>query len=226
MSDRNASRGRNHPSNMLIRLIPHLDPKGQVARDVPASDGWGRRSRVRRGGARVAPDASHGLSAPDGKLHARVSDARQLHSRLPDAAPAVPDALGDTLRAVPDAAPAVPDAAPAVPDATGDTLRALPDAAPAVPDATGDTLRALPDALRDTLPALPDAAPALPDATGDTLRALPDAAPAVPDSGLHACCLYHTFGDVLLPCPPAPDAVPGVPRGGRPAAAGIGELDR
>ena len=34
MSDRDTSRRRNHPPNMLIRLIPHLDPKGEVARDV------------------------------------------------------------------------------------------------------------------------------------------------------------------------------------------------
>ena len=34
MADRNASRRRNHPPNMLIRLVPHLDPKGQVARDI------------------------------------------------------------------------------------------------------------------------------------------------------------------------------------------------
>jgi hypothetical protein len=34
MSKRGASRRRNHPPNMLIRLIPHLDPKGEIARDV------------------------------------------------------------------------------------------------------------------------------------------------------------------------------------------------
>ena len=34
MSDRNASRRRNHPPNMLIRLVPHLDPKGEVAGNV------------------------------------------------------------------------------------------------------------------------------------------------------------------------------------------------
>jgi hypothetical protein len=34
MSDRNACRRRNHPPNMLIRLIPHLDPKGEVAGDI------------------------------------------------------------------------------------------------------------------------------------------------------------------------------------------------
>jgi hypothetical protein len=34
MSDRNARRCRNHPSNMLIGLIPHLDPEGEVAGDV------------------------------------------------------------------------------------------------------------------------------------------------------------------------------------------------
>jgi hypothetical protein len=32
--NRNASRRRNHPPNMLIRLIPHLDPKGEVAGNV------------------------------------------------------------------------------------------------------------------------------------------------------------------------------------------------
>ena len=34
MPDRNASRRRNHPSDMLIRLVPHLDPEGEVAWDV------------------------------------------------------------------------------------------------------------------------------------------------------------------------------------------------
>ena len=34
MADRHASRRGNHPANMLIRLVPHLDPKGEVARDV------------------------------------------------------------------------------------------------------------------------------------------------------------------------------------------------
>jgi len=34
MSNRDASRRRNHPPNMLIRLVPHLDPKGEVARDI------------------------------------------------------------------------------------------------------------------------------------------------------------------------------------------------
>jgi hypothetical protein len=34
MPDRNASRRRNHLSNMLIGLIPHLDPKGEVAGNV------------------------------------------------------------------------------------------------------------------------------------------------------------------------------------------------
>jgi hypothetical protein len=33
MADRNASRRRNHPPNMLIRLVPHLDPEGEVAGD-------------------------------------------------------------------------------------------------------------------------------------------------------------------------------------------------
>ena len=37
MSDRNARRRRNHPANMLIRLVPHLDPEGEVVRDVVAS---------------------------------------------------------------------------------------------------------------------------------------------------------------------------------------------
>ena len=32
--NRNASRRRNHPPNMLIRLIPHLDPKGKIVRDI------------------------------------------------------------------------------------------------------------------------------------------------------------------------------------------------
>ena len=31
MSNRGASRRRDHPPNMLIRLVPHLDPKGEVA---------------------------------------------------------------------------------------------------------------------------------------------------------------------------------------------------
>jgi hypothetical protein len=34
MSDRYASRRCNHPPNMLIRPVPHLDPKGEVAGDV------------------------------------------------------------------------------------------------------------------------------------------------------------------------------------------------
>ena len=34
MSDRNASRRGNYPPNMLIGLIPHLDPEGEVARDI------------------------------------------------------------------------------------------------------------------------------------------------------------------------------------------------
>ena len=34
MADRNASRRRNHPPNMLIRLVPHFDPKGEVTRDI------------------------------------------------------------------------------------------------------------------------------------------------------------------------------------------------
>ena len=34
MSNRNACRRRNHPPNMLIRLVPHLDPKGEVAGNV------------------------------------------------------------------------------------------------------------------------------------------------------------------------------------------------
>jgi hypothetical protein len=34
MSNCNACRRRNHPPNMLIRLVPHLDPKRQVAGDV------------------------------------------------------------------------------------------------------------------------------------------------------------------------------------------------
>ena len=34
MSNRNASRRRSHPPNMLIRLVPHLDAKGEVAGDV------------------------------------------------------------------------------------------------------------------------------------------------------------------------------------------------
>jgi hypothetical protein len=34
MSNRNACRRCNHPANMLIGLIPHLDSKGEVARDV------------------------------------------------------------------------------------------------------------------------------------------------------------------------------------------------
>jgi len=34
VSDRNARRRRNHPPNMLIRLVPHLDPEGEVAGDV------------------------------------------------------------------------------------------------------------------------------------------------------------------------------------------------
>ena len=34
VTNRNTRRRSNHPLNMLIRLIPHLDPKGEVARDV------------------------------------------------------------------------------------------------------------------------------------------------------------------------------------------------
>ena len=34
MANRHASRRGDHPANMLIRLVPHLDPKGEVARDV------------------------------------------------------------------------------------------------------------------------------------------------------------------------------------------------
>ena len=34
MPDRNASRRRNHPPNMLIGLVPHLNPEGEVAGDV------------------------------------------------------------------------------------------------------------------------------------------------------------------------------------------------
>ena len=34
MPDRNASRRRNHPSNMLLRLIPHLNAEGEVAGNV------------------------------------------------------------------------------------------------------------------------------------------------------------------------------------------------
>ena len=34
MSKRGASRRRDHQPNMLIRLIPHLDPKEEIAREV------------------------------------------------------------------------------------------------------------------------------------------------------------------------------------------------
>jgi hypothetical protein len=34
MADRHARRRRNHPPNMLIRLVPHLNPKGEVARNI------------------------------------------------------------------------------------------------------------------------------------------------------------------------------------------------
>jgi hypothetical protein len=34
VSKRGASRRRNHPPNMLIRLVPHLNAEGEVARDV------------------------------------------------------------------------------------------------------------------------------------------------------------------------------------------------
>jgi hypothetical protein len=34
MSNRNACRRCNHPPHMLIRPVPHLDPKGQVAGNV------------------------------------------------------------------------------------------------------------------------------------------------------------------------------------------------
>jgi hypothetical protein len=37
VSDRNASRRRNHPPTMLIRLIPHLDPKGEVSRSCSST---------------------------------------------------------------------------------------------------------------------------------------------------------------------------------------------
>ena len=32
--NRHTRRRRNHPANVLIRLIPHLDPEGEVAGDV------------------------------------------------------------------------------------------------------------------------------------------------------------------------------------------------
>jgi hypothetical protein len=34
MSDRNACRRRDHLPNMLIGLVPHLDPKGEIAGNV------------------------------------------------------------------------------------------------------------------------------------------------------------------------------------------------
>jgi hypothetical protein len=34
MSNCNTRRRSNHPPNMLIRSVPHLDPEGEVARDV------------------------------------------------------------------------------------------------------------------------------------------------------------------------------------------------
>ena len=34
MPDRNAGRRRNHPSNMLLRLVPHLNAAGEVAGNV------------------------------------------------------------------------------------------------------------------------------------------------------------------------------------------------
>ena len=34
VSDCDTSRRGNHPPNMLIRLVPHLDPEGQIARNV------------------------------------------------------------------------------------------------------------------------------------------------------------------------------------------------
>jgi hypothetical protein len=37
--DRNARRCGNHPSNMLIRSVPHLDPEGEIAWDE-AVMGW------------------------------------------------------------------------------------------------------------------------------------------------------------------------------------------
>ena len=32
--NRNTSRRRDHPPNMLIRLVPHLDPEGEIAWNV------------------------------------------------------------------------------------------------------------------------------------------------------------------------------------------------
>ena len=40
VSDRNARRRGNHPPNMLIRLVPHLDPKGQIVAECHASSDW------------------------------------------------------------------------------------------------------------------------------------------------------------------------------------------
>src|SRR6185312_782728 len=34
MSNRDACRRRDYPANMLIRLVPHLDAKGEVAWDI------------------------------------------------------------------------------------------------------------------------------------------------------------------------------------------------
>ena len=34
MPDRNAGRRRNHPSNMLLRVVPHLNAEGEVAGNV------------------------------------------------------------------------------------------------------------------------------------------------------------------------------------------------
>ncbi len=34
MSNRDACRRSDYAANMLIRLVPHLDPKGEIARDV------------------------------------------------------------------------------------------------------------------------------------------------------------------------------------------------
>ena len=34
MANRHASRRGDHPANMLIRLVPHLDTKGEVAGNV------------------------------------------------------------------------------------------------------------------------------------------------------------------------------------------------
>ena len=50
MADSDASRRRNHPANMLIRLIPHLDPERGDCAGYRASLDWPAVAEVHRRG--------------------------------------------------------------------------------------------------------------------------------------------------------------------------------